>query len=70
MIFCRLYVVIKYKSNKIMLLITVKYLGQLNLQTVFKIVVIIKKKQSQKCCAKKIISEDELLVNCRVTVYK
>lgn len=54
-----------------MLLITVKYLGQLNLQTVvFKIVVIIKKKQSQKCCAKKIISEDELLDNCRVTVYK
>lgn len=70
MIFCRLYVVIKYKSNKIMLLITVKYLRQLNLQTVFKIVVIIKNKQSQKCCAKKIISEDELLDNCRVTVYK
>lgn len=55
-----------------MLFITVKYLGQLNLQTVvFNIVVIIKKKkQSQKCCAKKIISQDELSDNCRVTVYK
>lgn len=50
MIFCRLYVVIKYKSNKIMLLITVKYLGQLNLQTVFKIVVIIKKTVAEMLC--------------------